>query len=101
MAHSSIVDDKLDGIVSLIRLREAEFRSLGTTKMYAFDTLWPSKDLDVFVDYDRASAFTLLTLSEIKLAIEDDTGLNVHITTTDCMPADRRAELDRPAVRVF
>ena len=101
MAHSSIVDDRLDDIVSLIRRREAEFRSLGTAKMYAFDNLWPSKGLDVFVDYDRDSTFSLLTLAQIKLAIEDDTGLNVHITTIDNMPESRRAELERPAVRVF
>ena len=68
--------------------------------MFALDSENPA-EMDIVVDYDRASRFSLLTLSHIKLIIEDDTGLDVHITTVNGMPASRRIELDRAGVKVF
>jgi uncharacterized protein len=58
-------------------------------------------DLDVFVDYDPTSSFSLIDLVRIKLYLESELAVDVHLTTRDSLHPLLRSDIERSAVRVF
>lgn len=92
----------------LTSLRETSeaVRALGATSLYVFgsrgdDTARRESDLDVFVEYDPATKFSLLDLAGIKVLLEEKLGIDVDITTRDSLHPLLRSRIERSAVRVF
>jgi predicted nucleotidyltransferase len=61
----------------------------------------PDSDLDVFIEYDPNSSFSLLDLAGIKLILEDRLGIKVHITTRNSLHPMLKAGIEKEAIRVF
>ena len=68
----------------------AAIRSMGATSLYIFgstarDEASEHSDIDLFVDYDPDSKFSLLDLADIKLLLEKELRRTVDITTRDSL----------------
>lgn len=95
--------DKL--IASLEECADA-IRAEGATALYIYGSRArhdsrPDSDLDVFVEYDPASRFSLLDLAGIYNVISDRTGLTVSITTRDSLHPKLKPEIERQAIQIF
>ena len=80
--------------------------ALGATALYLFgstqrDTARPSSDLDIFIDYDAASRFSLVELVGIKQLLEHCLGVGVDLTTRDSLDPLLRERIVASAERVF
>ena len=92
--------------IAAIKERETEIRRAGATSLWLFgstarDEAGPASDLDVFVDYDLQSKFSLLNLVRIKHVIEDHIGTAVDMTTRNSLDPTLRQEILSSAVQVF
>lgn len=94
--------------VAIARLKEQEdaIRALGATALYLFgstarDEARPDSDIDVFVEYDPGSHFSLFELVGIKQALEDHVGGEVHIATRDGLRPRLRKRIEASAIKVF
>ena len=81
-------------------------RALGATSLYLFgsvarDEASMRSDLDLFIDYDPDSKFSLFELVGIKLLLEKKLGVDVDVTTRDSLHPMLRADIEQSAVRVF
>lgn len=81
-------------------------RSMGATSLYVFgstvrDEGRPTRDLDLFIDYDPDGKFNAFDLVGIKQYLEDELKLPVDVTTRDGLHPMLRAEIERAAVRIF
>jgi hypothetical protein len=61
----------------------------------------PDSDLDVFVEYDPARKFSLLDLAGLKLLIEEELGLEAHITTRDSLHPRLKPSIEPQAIQVY
>ena len=92
--------------IALLRAQADALRALGATSLYLFGSTvrneaGPGSDLDVFIDHDPASRFSLVELAGIKNLIEDRLGMEVDVTTRDSLHPMLREDIERTAVRVF
>lgn len=81
-------------------------KALGATSLYLFgstarDESGPASDLDLFVDYDQKSRFSLIELVGIKLLLEERLGVPVDITTRDSLDPLLRERIETSAERIF
>jgi predicted nucleotidyltransferase len=65
-------------------------KALGATSLYLFgsvarDEAKSRSDIDLFIDYDPESKFSLLELVGIKLLLEAKFGVQVDVTTRDSL----------------
>jgi uncharacterized protein len=93
-------------IVRRIRSRAAAIRAEGATALYLFgsvarDQAVATSDIDVFVDYEPNSGFSLLNLSGIRLIIMDEIGREVDITTSSSLHPRLKDRILAEAVRVL
>jgi uncharacterized protein len=93
-------------IISRIRRHADAIRAEGATALYLFgsvarDEARADSDLDVFVDYDPKSKFSLVNLSGIRLLIMDAIGCNVDITTSNSLHPRLKGRILSEAVRVL
>ena len=93
-------------LLNVLREYDAALRANGATGLYIFGsrargTERPDSDLDLFIDYDRASRFNAFDLVGIKQFLEQDLGMHVDVTTHDGLHPMLRADIERAAVRVF
>jgi predicted nucleotidyltransferase len=84
----------------------AAIRSMGATSLYIFgstarDEASEHSDIDLFVDYDPHSKFSLLDLVDIKLLLEKELRRTVDITTRDSLNPILKDDIERSAVRVL
>jgi predicted nucleotidyltransferase len=96
---------KQDAIAALRRQADA-VKALGATSLYLFgstarDSAARSSDLDLFIDYDAASSFSLVELVGIKRLLERRLGVAVDITTRDSLDPLLRDRIESSAERVF
>jgi uncharacterized protein len=90
---------KLKGCADAVKAR-------GATSLYLFGSsarneARPDSDLDLFVDYDPKTKFSLLDLAGIKNLLEDALAIEVDVTTRDSLHPQLRADIERSAIRVF
>jgi predicted nucleotidyltransferase len=94
-----------DAIAALRRQADA-VKAFGATALYLFgstahgDASFES-DLDLFIDYDRASRFSLIELVGIKQLLERRLGVQVDLTTRDSLDPLLKERIEASAVRVF
>jgi hypothetical protein len=96
---------KREAVAALIGQAEA-IKALGATSLYIFgstvrDDATPDSDIDLFIDYDRASGFSLIELVGIKQMLEDRLGMDVDITTRDSLDPMLRDKIEMSAERIF
>jgi len=97
---------KRDEAISAIRRQAEAIKAFGATAMYLFgstarDEAGSESDLDLFVDYDSKSLFSLVELVGIKQLLEDNLGGVVDVTTRDSLDPGLRGKIEESAVRVF
>ena len=95
-----------DEIIARIRKHADAIRAEGATELYLFgsaarDEMGEKSDIDVFVDYDPDSRFSLLNLSGIHLLVMDELGREVDITTKDALHPQLRQRILSEAIRVL
>ena len=94
-----------DAIEALRRQTDA-LKALGATGLYMFgstarDEATSQSDLDLFIEYDRDSHFSLVELVGIKQLLERRIGVPVDVTTRDSLDARLRDRIEASAERVF
>ena len=93
-------------IVERIKSKEAAIRKEGATHLYLFGSRArgdnkPTSDLDVYVDYDPSGKFSILDLVGIKLLLEDELSLDVHITTKSSLHPKLKNDIEAQSICVF
>jgi uncharacterized protein len=96
---------KCDAIAAL-KDQTGAVRALGATALYLFgstarDTADRSSDLDLFIDYDRDSRFSLIELVGIKQLLEGKLGVAVDVTTRDSLDPLLKDRIETSAERIF
>jgi predicted nucleotidyltransferase len=93
---------------AILRLRQTEdaVRGMGATALYLFgstarDGAKSASDLDLFIDYDPETRFSLLDLVGIKQHLEEELVMDVDITTRNSLHPMLRADIEQSAIRVF
>ncbi len=93
---------------AIIALREQTdaVKALGATALYLFgstarDDAGPASDLDLFIDYDRNSRFSLIELVGIKQLLERRLHVPVDVTTRDSLDPLLRDRIEASAERIF
>jgi predicted nucleotidyltransferase len=94
-----------DAITALKEQTEA-VRAFGATALYLFgstarDGATAASDLDLFIDYDLGSRFSLVELVGIKQFLERSLGVTVDLTTRDSLDPLLRDRIEASAERVF
>ena len=94
-----------DAIAALKAQAEA-VKALGATALYLFgstarDEAAARSDLDLFIDYDRDTRFSLVELVGIKQLLERRLGVPVDLTTRDSLDPLLRDRIEASAQRVF
>jgi len=97
---------KREEAVRLLRTHAGDVRALGATALYLFgstlrDDTTTSSDLDLFMDYDQASRFSLIELVGIKQLLESRLGVAVDLTTRDSLDPLLRERIEASAERIF
>jgi len=92
-------------VIAAIRRREEQIRGLGVTALYIYGSRargdnQPDSDLDVMVEY-RPGTLSIIDLLSIKHMIEDDTSLEVHISTRDAFPQAKQVRFESDLVRAI
>jgi hypothetical protein len=95
-----------DSVIAALKVREADFRAEGATALLLFgstarDEAGVDSDVDLLVDYDDGSNFSLLELVGMKQLIERDLGVDVHIATRDSLQPAFRERIEHDAIRIF
>lgn len=93
-------------IIDRIEHQADSIRALGATALFLYGSRTRNdsrndSDLDVFVDFERGSGFSLMELAGIKSLLEEETGLEVHITTRGSLHPKIKADIERQAIRVL
>jgi predicted nucleotidyltransferase len=93
-------------IMERLRLKADDLRRRGALSLYLFgstarDDAGAGSDLDLFIDYDPASRFSLIDLVGIKQFLEEEMSRPIDITTRDSLHPMLRDEIERSALRVF
>jgi uncharacterized protein len=97
--------DRKEALESLQEHSDA-VRSMGATGLYLFgsaarDELERESDLDIFIDYETGSHFSLLDLVAIKEFLEEKLEVEVDVTTRDSLHPMLKADIEQSAIRVF
>ena len=95
-----------DEVIARIRKHADAIRAEGATALYLFgsaarDEMQAASDIDVFVDYESGTHFSLLNMSGIRLIIMDETGCDVDITTRNALRPPLKDRILAEAVRVI
>lgn len=97
----------LDDIVGVLRAHaDDELRSMGITSLSLFGSrargdFRPDSDLDVLIEYDSNSKFSLVDMAGVQHAIEDLVGLPVQVTLRNSLREETRNRIKNDEVGVF
>lgn len=92
--------------IAALRNQADAVKTLGATGLYIFgstarDAASAHSDLDLFIDYDRRSRFSLVELVGIKQLLERQLGVPVDLTTRDSLDPLLKDRIEASAERVF
>jgi predicted nucleotidyltransferase len=97
---------KRQDAIAALREQADAAKSLGATALYLFgstarDEAGARSDIDLFIDYDKASRFSLVELVGIKQLLEHRLGVPVDATTRDSLDPLLRERIEASAERIF
>jgi predicted nucleotidyltransferase len=97
---------KKQNAIAALRGQADAVKALGATVLYLFgstlrDEVSARSDVDLFIDYDRNSQFSLVDLVGIKQLLERRLGVPVDLTTRDSLDPLLRNRIEASAERVF
>jgi hypothetical protein len=97
---------KRDVALRELNQRADALKAMGATSLYLFgstvrDEAADGSDIDLFIDYDRESRFSLLDLVGIKLYLEGELQLPIDVTTRDSLHPLLSERIQQDAIRVF
>ncbi|WP_284776714.1 nucleotidyltransferase domain-containing protein [Agrobacterium sp. lyk4-40-TYG-31] len=92
--------------LEMLRQRTDAVKGMGATALYIFgstarDEASVASDLDVYIDYDPASKFSLLDLVGIKQFLEEELEIPVDLTTRNSLHPLLKTDIEHSAIRVF
>jgi uncharacterized protein len=92
--------------IAALREQADAAKSLGATALYLFgstarDEAGARSDIDLYIDYDEASRFSLVELVGIKQLLEHRLGVPVDVTTRDSLDPLLRERIEASAERIF
>lgn len=95
-----------DQIVAAIRQNADAIRGKGVSKLAIFgahagDDYRPDSDIDVLVEIDPETFFSLLNLIDVEDIIEEATGLQAQATVRRAMSPDFAPQIADDVVEVF
>lgn len=95
-----------DEVIARIRKHADAIRAEGATALYLFGSaarnqVQAESDIDIFVDYNPESRFSLLNMSGIRLIVMDELRREVDITTRDSLHPRFKSRILSEAVRVL
>jgi uncharacterized protein len=95
-----------DDVIACLRRHESEIRAEGATSLYLYgsvlrDAETLDSDVDLFIDYDAASGFSLIELIRLQRRLGDLLGRPVDLTTRQGLHPVIRGRVVEEARRVF
>jgi predicted nucleotidyltransferase len=92
--------------LAALKLQTQAVKALGATALYLFGSTarneaTDTSDLDLYIEYERGSRFSLIELLGIKHLLEDKLGTTVDITTRDSLHPLLKKRIEASAERVF
>jgi predicted nucleotidyltransferase len=89
-----------------LKSQATDVKALGATALYLFgstarDDASAASDLDLFIDYDPESKFSLIELVGIKQFLESRLDVPVDLTTRDSLDPLLRDRIESSAERIF
>lgn len=95
-----------DHAIAVLASHADELKTRGATALYLFgstarDEAGEESDLDLFLDYDPDSKFSLLTLVQLQRILQERLAAPVDLTTRDSLHPLLRDGIERSAIRVF
>ena len=93
-------------VVARLKPHAPEFHRRGVTALHLFGSTLrgeagPASDVDLFLDYDPATKFSLIDLADVGLMLEEMLGTRVDLTTRDSLHPRLRARIEATAERVL
>ncbi|OAN54116.1 nucleotidyltransferase [Paramagnetospirillum marisnigri] len=97
---------KLEEVIAILRAHEDFYRAKGVTRMAVFGSVargdaGPDSDVDLVIDYDRESRFSLLTLCGVQNDTADWLGRKVDVLTWDALKPRISKRVAEEAADVF
>lgn len=92
--------------IAKLQTFEPRLRALGATALFLFGSTargeaTADSDLDLFLEYDPLSRFSLLDIIEAKHMVEDELGVSVDVTTRGGLHPLIKTAIEAEAIRVF
>jgi predicted nucleotidyltransferase len=97
---------KRDTAIAKLKENADAIRALGATALYLYgstarDEARADSDVDVFIEYDRETRFSLLDLVGIQLELQDRLGTKVDVATRNGIRKEFRKFAEHDAIRIF
>ncbi|MGH6980986.1 MAG: nucleotidyltransferase family protein [Stellaceae bacterium] len=97
---------KRDQAIAALRDQVGAVKALGATSLYLFgstvrDRATAASDLDLFIDYDPRTRFSLVELVGIKQFLERRLGVPVDLTTRDSLDPLLKRRIEASAEQIF
>lgn len=95
-----------DRTITELRRRADAIRGFGARSLFLYGSVargaaGRTSDVDLFIDAEPASRFSLVELAGLKLYLEHELRVEVDLTTRDSLHPLLRAEIEQSAIRVF
>jgi len=95
-----------DQAIALLSGQADALRALGATSLYLFgstarDAARPDSDLDLFIDYEPSSRFSLVELVAMNQILEARLGVPVDLATRDSLDRLLMPRIEAEAERIF
>lgn len=93
-------------LIKELSSRAGAIAALGATGLYVFgsvarDAASGDSDIDLFVDYDPESGFSLVELARLSAFLERELATRVDVTTRDSLHPAFNREIEAEAIRIF
>jgi predicted nucleotidyltransferase len=92
--------------IARLRSKEDAVRALGATSLYLYgstarDEARDDSDIDVLIDFESGTGFSLLNIVGIKQKLEEELGVEVDLATRDALHPRLRNNIESSAIKVF
>lgn len=92
-------------VIAEIEARASILKGMGAKALYMFGSVARNeaqpRDVDIFIEYEPESHFSLIELVGIKQYLEIELGTEVDLTTRDSLHPMIKTEIEQSAIRVY